>query len=77
VVAGEFTWRDAPEGRQRSVRELAASLEADWPALGLSHEARPPAYAYTPSSHALSCASRWAPSTPSTNRCALIPTTLP
>ena len=34
-------------------------------------------YSYTPSSHALSAASRAAASTPSTNRCALIPTTLP
>ena len=34
-------------------------------------------YAYTPSSHALSCASRAAASTPSTKRCALSPTTPP
>jgi DNA-directed RNA polymerase specialized sigma24 family protein len=34
-------------------------------------------YAYTPSSHALSAASRAAASTPSANRCALIPTTPP
>ena len=39
--------------------------------------ALPSSYAYTPSSHALSAASRAAASTPSTNRCALIPTTLP
>ena len=34
-------------------------------------------YAYTSSSHALSCASRAAGSTPLPNMCALIPTTLP
>jgi len=34
-------------------------------------------YAYTPSSHALRAASLAAASTPSSKRCALIPTTLP
>jgi MinD-like ATPase involved in chromosome partitioning or flagellar assembly len=29
--------RNAPDTWQRSVRELAVALEADWPALGLSH----------------------------------------
>jgi hypothetical protein len=37
VAAGDFAWQDAPEGWQRSLRELAVTLEADWPALGLSH----------------------------------------
>jgi hypothetical protein len=35
--AGDCSWRDAPEAWQRSLRELAVSLEADWPALGRSH----------------------------------------
>jgi MinD-like ATPase involved in chromosome partitioning or flagellar assembly len=37
VAAGDFAWLDAPEAWQRSVRELAVAIEADWPALGLSH----------------------------------------
>ena len=37
VAAGHFAWQDAPESWQRSLRELAVTLEADWPALGLSH----------------------------------------
>ena len=37
VAAGDFAWLDAPDTWQRSVRELAVALEADWPALGLSH----------------------------------------
>jgi len=36
VAAGEFTWDDAPATWRRSVRELAAVLAADWPALGVS-----------------------------------------
>src|SRR4051794_16871220 len=36
VAAGDFNWQDAPETWQRSVRELAVALEADWPALGLA-----------------------------------------
>ncbi len=36
IAAGDFGWTDAPESWQRSVRELAVVLEADWPALGLS-----------------------------------------
>jgi len=38
IAAVEVAWLDAPETWQRSVRELAVALEADWPALGLSHE---------------------------------------
>ena len=37
VAAGDFGWRDAPDSWQRALRELAVTLEADWPALGLSH----------------------------------------
>jgi len=37
VAAGDFAWQDAPEKWQRSLRELAVAIEADWPALGLSH----------------------------------------
>jgi MinD-like ATPase involved in chromosome partitioning or flagellar assembly len=36
VAAGDFAWQDAPDAWQRSLRELAVTLEADWPALGLS-----------------------------------------
>jgi MinD-like ATPase involved in chromosome partitioning or flagellar assembly len=36
VAAGDFNWQDAPETWQRSVRELAVALGADWPALGLA-----------------------------------------
>src|SRR6185295_3110480 len=34
IAAVEVAWLDAPETWQRSVRELAVALEADWPALG-------------------------------------------
>ena len=37
VHPGDFSWPDAPESWQRSLRELAVTLEADWPALGLAH----------------------------------------
>ena len=36
VANGEFAWRDAPPGWNRSVRELAIVLMADWPELGIS-----------------------------------------
>lgn len=36
VAAGEFTWSHPPPSWRRSIRELAVTLEADWPALGLS-----------------------------------------
>jgi MinD-like ATPase involved in chromosome partitioning or flagellar assembly len=36
LSAGKYDWRDAPEPWRRSVRELAAVLLAEWPALGLS-----------------------------------------
>ncbi len=36
VAAGEFTWDDAPAAWQRSLRELAAVLASDWPALGVA-----------------------------------------
>jgi hypothetical protein len=37
VAAGDFARADAPEPWQRSLREPAVALEADWPALGRSH----------------------------------------
>jgi MinD-like ATPase involved in chromosome partitioning or flagellar assembly len=36
VAAGDFGWRDAPPAWQRSLRELAVVLQADWPRLGLA-----------------------------------------
>jgi MinD-like ATPase involved in chromosome partitioning or flagellar assembly len=36
VAAGDFGWSDAPASWRRSVRELALSLQADWPGLGLT-----------------------------------------
>ena len=36
LATGAFTWRHAPAGWRRAVRELAASLVADWPRLGLA-----------------------------------------
>ena len=36
LATGAFTWHHAPAGWRRAVRELAASLAADWPRLGLA-----------------------------------------
>lgn len=36
VAAGRFTWLDAPRSWRTAVRELAAALVADWPALGIA-----------------------------------------
>ncbi len=36
LAAGDWTWDDAPESWQTSLRELAVVLVADWPGLGLS-----------------------------------------
>ncbi len=36
VVGGAFDWRDAPPAWRRAVREMAAVLVADWPALGVA-----------------------------------------
>jgi MinD-like ATPase involved in chromosome partitioning or flagellar assembly len=36
VAAGDYAWDDAPESWRRSIRELAVSLQADWPALGIT-----------------------------------------
>jgi MinD-like ATPase involved in chromosome partitioning or flagellar assembly len=36
VAAGDFSWDDAPAPWRRSVRELALSLQADWPGLGIT-----------------------------------------
>jgi MinD-like ATPase involved in chromosome partitioning or flagellar assembly len=36
LAAGDFSWDDAPDGWQRSVRELAVMMVADWPELGIA-----------------------------------------
>ena len=36
VAAGRFSWVDAPRSWRTAVRELAAALVADWPALGIA-----------------------------------------
>jgi MinD-like ATPase involved in chromosome partitioning or flagellar assembly len=36
LAAGDWSWDDAPDAWQVSLRELAAVIVADWPALGLS-----------------------------------------
>lgn len=36
LAMGDFDWRDAPQGWQRSIAELAVNLLADWPRLGLT-----------------------------------------
>jgi MinD-like ATPase involved in chromosome partitioning or flagellar assembly len=36
VAAGRFHWQYAPATWQRSIRELAAALVADWPAMGIA-----------------------------------------
>jgi MinD-like ATPase involved in chromosome partitioning or flagellar assembly len=36
VAAGDYSWDDAPDQWRRAIRELAVSLQADWPALGIT-----------------------------------------
>ena len=36
VAAGDYSWDDAPAQWRRAIRELAVSLQADWPALGIT-----------------------------------------
>jgi MinD-like ATPase involved in chromosome partitioning or flagellar assembly len=36
VAAGRFNWVDAPRSWRTAVRELAAALVADWPAIGIA-----------------------------------------
>jgi MinD-like ATPase involved in chromosome partitioning or flagellar assembly len=36
VAAGDYSWDDAPPQWRRAIRELAVSLQADWPSLGIT-----------------------------------------
>ena len=36
VASGDYSWDDAPAQWRRAIRELAVSLQADWPALGIT-----------------------------------------
>jgi MinD-like ATPase involved in chromosome partitioning or flagellar assembly len=36
VASGDYSWDDAPDQWRRAIRELAVSLQADWPALGIT-----------------------------------------
>jgi MinD-like ATPase involved in chromosome partitioning or flagellar assembly len=36
VATGDYTWDDAPPQWRRAIRELAVSLEAGWPGLGIT-----------------------------------------
>ena len=36
VASGDYSWDDAPPQWRRAIRELAVSLQADWPALGIT-----------------------------------------
>jgi MinD-like ATPase involved in chromosome partitioning or flagellar assembly len=36
VANGDYSWDDAPAPWRRSIRELAVSLQADWPGLGIT-----------------------------------------
>ena len=36
LATGSFHWRDAPPSWQRSIRELAVVIAADWQRLGLA-----------------------------------------
>ena len=36
VAGGDYSWDEAPEPWRRSIRELAVSLQAGWPALGVT-----------------------------------------
>ena len=37
VAAGDYSWDDAPPQWRRAIRELAVSLQAGWPALGITN----------------------------------------
>jgi MinD-like ATPase involved in chromosome partitioning or flagellar assembly len=36
VASGDYSWDDAPVQWRRAIRELAVSLQSDWPALGIT-----------------------------------------
>lgn len=36
VANGDYSWDDAPPAWRRSIRELAVTLQADWPGLGIT-----------------------------------------
>jgi MinD-like ATPase involved in chromosome partitioning or flagellar assembly len=36
VASGDYSWDEAPDQWRRAIRELAVSLQADWPALGIT-----------------------------------------
>ena len=36
VASGDYSWDDAPPQWRRAIRELAVTLQADWPALGIT-----------------------------------------
>jgi MinD-like ATPase involved in chromosome partitioning or flagellar assembly len=36
VASGDYSWDDAPDQWRRAIRELAVSLQADWPRLGIT-----------------------------------------
>jgi MinD-like ATPase involved in chromosome partitioning or flagellar assembly len=36
LASGDYSWDDAPPQWRRAIRELAVSLQADWPALGIT-----------------------------------------
>ena len=36
VAAGDYSWDEAPDQWRRAIRELAVSLQADWPSLGIT-----------------------------------------
>jgi MinD-like ATPase involved in chromosome partitioning or flagellar assembly len=36
VASGDYSWDDAPPQWRRAIRELAVSLQADWPSLGIT-----------------------------------------
>jgi MinD-like ATPase involved in chromosome partitioning or flagellar assembly len=36
VASGDYSWDDAPAQWRRAIRELAVSLQADWPSLGIT-----------------------------------------
>ena len=37
VASGDYSWDDAPPQWRRAIRELAVSLQAGWPALGITN----------------------------------------
>jgi MinD-like ATPase involved in chromosome partitioning or flagellar assembly len=36
VASGDYSWDDAPPQWRRAIRELAVTLQADWPSLGIT-----------------------------------------